>query len=89
VPLLFETGGYQDLVNATLVIDCAEETQIRRTMSRSDMTQAQVEAVMAAQLPRLERLKKADHIIDNKGPLEVLHQQVDQLHQKYLAQSSF
>ena len=89
VPLLFETGGYKDLVNTTLVIDCAEDTQIRRTMSRSGMTQAQVKAVLAAQWPRAERVKKAGQVIDNNGSLAALFQQVDQLHQKYLSQTSF
>jgi dephospho-CoA kinase len=89
VPLLFETNGYKNIMNTTLVIDCAEPTQIRRTQARGGMTSEQIHAVMAAQLPRAERLKKADHIIDNNGSLEVLHREVDQWHQKFLAQSSF
>jgi dephospho-CoA kinase len=89
VPLLFETNGYKNIMNTTLVIDCAEATQIRRAQARGGMTSEQIHAVMAAQLPRAERLKKADHIIDNNGSLEVLHHEVDQWHQKFLAQSSF
>ncbi len=89
VPLLFETGGYAGLINTTLVIDCDEAAQIRRTMSRSGMTQEQVQSVMAAQLPRAERLKHADHIIDNSGTLEELARRVDDLHKHYLAQTSF
>jgi dephospho-CoA kinase len=89
VPLLFETGGYAGLINTTLVIDCDEAVQIRRTMSRSGMTQEQVRSVMAAQLPRAERLKHADHIIDNNGTIDDLSQQVDRLHKQYLAQTGF
>jgi dephospho-CoA kinase len=87
VPLLFETGGYQNLIDSTLVIDCAEETQIQRARARSGMTQEQVGAVMAAQLPRAERLKKADEVIENNSTLDKLAQQVDQLHKKYLARA--
>lgn len=88
VPLLFETGGYKDLVNTTLVIDSAEETQIQRVQTRSGMTRDQVRAVMAAQLSRAERLKQADQVIHNDGSLDELNQQVDQLHQKYLRQAA-
>ncbi|MGB8338066.1 MAG: dephospho-CoA kinase [Burkholderiales bacterium] len=87
VPLLFETGGYEGLVNTTLVIDCDEEVQIRRTQSRSGMGEGQVRAIMAAQLPRAIRLKKADNIIDNNGSLQELAKQVNQLHKKYLVQA--
>ncbi len=87
VPLLFETGGYADIVETTLVIDCAEALQVVRTQARSGMTQEQVQAVMAAQLGRAARLKRADHVIDNNGTLEKLKQQVDVLHKKLLAQA--
>jgi dephospho-CoA kinase len=89
VPLLFETGGYAGLVNTTLVIDCDEAVQISRTISRSGMTQEQVRSVMAAQLPRAERLKHADQVIDNNGTIEDLTQQVDLLHKQYLAHAGF
>jgi dephospho-CoA kinase len=85
VPLLFETDGYKNLINNTLVIDCAEETQIQRVRARSGMTQEQVRAVIEAQIPRLARLKKADEVINNNGLLDELVQQVDKLHKKYLA----
>ncbi len=87
VPLLFETGGYADLVNTTLVIDCSEDEQIRRTSARSGMTPTQVKAVMAAQLPRVARVKKADYVIDNSGSLQKLAEQVEFLHQKFLQQA--
>jgi dephospho-CoA kinase len=87
VPLLFETGGYAGLIQTTLVIDCNEDEQVRRTSARSGMTPAQVKAIMAAQLSRTERLKKADHVIDNNGSLQTLAEQVNRLHEKFLQQA--
>lgn len=89
VPLLFETGGYGELVSSTLVIDCTEPLQIARTMQRSGMTEEQVRAVMAAQLTRKARLKNADDVIHNNGTLRELADEVDRLHKKYLAQSNY
>ncbi|MGB9149026.1 MAG: dephospho-CoA kinase [Burkholderiales bacterium] len=88
VPLLFETGGYGEIVSSTLVVDCSEPLQIERTMQRSGMTEEQVRAVMAAQLTRKARLKNADDVIHNNGTLRELADEVDRLHKKYLAQSN-
>lgn len=88
VPLLFETGGYGEIVSSTLVVDCSELLQIERTMQRSGMTEEQVRAVMAAQLTRKARLKNADDVIHNNGTLRELADEVDRLHKKYLAQSN-
>lgn len=84
VPLLFETGGYADLISRSLVIDCDEALQIRRAMARSNLTEAEVRAVMAAQSPRERRLAAADEIIRNNGTLEELAAQVRLMHEKYI-----
>ncbi len=85
VPLLLETGAYRDFVQRVLVVDCSEATQIARTMARSALTEAEVRAIMAAQLPRAERLARADDVISNDGDLGVLRVQVRALHERYLA----
>jgi dephospho-CoA kinase len=84
VPLLFETGTYLDLVRRVLVVDCEENEQVRRVAARSDITAGEIRRIMAAQLPRAERLKRADDVIDNSGDLEALRDQVARLHNKYL-----
>lgn len=83
-PLLFETGHYCHIVTRTLVIDCSEEDQITRTMSRSKLDEHTVRAIMAVQLSRQERLKQADDIIVNTRDTHYLRQQAGILHQKYL-----
>ena len=85
VPLLLETGAYRDLTDRVLVVDSAEERQIQRTSQRSALTAADVRAIMAAQLPRAERLARADDVLSNDGSMEELRRQVGELHAKYLA----
>ena len=85
IPLLFETTGYQGWLNHTLMVDCAEETQITRATSRSGLTGLTVRAIMAQQLSRAQRLELANDAIRNDGTLTELHQQVSQLHQRYMS----
>ena len=85
VPLLLETGGYPDLVRRVLVIDCEESLQISRTMQRSALTEQAVRAIMAAQLPRQQRLARADDVLLNSGDLSQLRSEVSRLHDRYLA----
>ena len=83
-PLLFETSAYQGWLNLTLTVDCAEETQISRAISRSDLNEQAVRAIMAQQFTRAQRLALADDAIGNDGTFTELHQQVSQLHQRYM-----
>jgi len=84
VPLLLETGAYRDLIDRTLVVDCAEDEQVRRTARRSGLTEDAARAIMAAQLPRAERLARADDVVSNSGGVEALREQVGSLHARYL-----
>ena len=83
VPLLLESAGYPDLVQRVLVIDCDESLQISRTMQRSGLTADAVRAIMAAQLPRQQRLARADDVLHNDGDLPKLRRQVSALHEHY------
>ena len=85
VPLLFETGTSLDLVRRVLVVDCDENEQVRRAVARSGIAAGEIRQIVAAQLPRAERLKQADDVIDNNGSLDALREQVVRLHDKYLA----
>jgi len=85
VPLLFETGAYRELVSRALVVDCEEAQQIARTMQRSRLTADEVRAIMATQLPRNERLDRADDVLHNDDEMDALRRQIRILHDKYLA----
>ncbi len=87
VPLLFESAGFRGVVDRALVVDCAEETQIARAMARSGLSREAVLAIMAGQLARSERLKRADDVIENDGTLEQLRPKVADLHRFYLDRS--
>lgn len=85
VPLLVESGHYAQRCQRVCVVDCPEALQVARVVLRSGMPEAQVRAIMATQVSRAARLAAADDVIDNSGDLTRLVQQVDALHQTYLA----
>jgi dephospho-CoA kinase len=83
VPLLFTSTAFQQLVQRTLVVDCAEEQQESRVMTRSQMTESEVRKIIAQQTPRAERLQRADDVITNDSSIDHLTAQVDFLHKFY------
>ena len=85
VPLLVESGTWRQRVSRVLVVDCAEQTQIRRVMSRSGLSESQARAIMAAQVSRRERLSAADDVISNDDDTLALVPQVDRLHALYVS----
>jgi dephospho-CoA kinase len=84
VPLLVESGDYRNRVQRIVVVDCPEEVQLARVMSRSGLDAQEVGAIMAAQAGRQQRLAAADDVIDNSGDLSSLRRQVEALHRRYL-----
>ena len=82
VPLLVERQGYET-VDRVLVIDCSEETQIARVMSRDNLTRPQVEAIMRSQATREQRLAIADDVVDNSRGLDALRAPIAALHKKF------
>jgi dephospho-CoA kinase len=88
VPLLIETGAYRKLAQRVLVVDSDEQQQAARVVRRSQLTPAAVEAIMANQASREERLRHADDIVRNDGDLVTLRASVEALHQKYLEKAS-
>lgn len=85
IPLLTEQAIWQDMPDRILLVDCPEALQISRVMARSKMGREQVQAVMAAQASRAERLAMADDVIVNDGRLEPLSAEVARLDAKYRA----
>lgn len=84
VPLLVESGGYRSRVRRVAVVDCPEEVQVARVMTRSGLSAEEARAIMAAQVSREQRLAVADDVIDNGGDLAALRPQVEALHRRYL-----
>ncbi len=83
IPLLVEKR-MQGSVDRVLVVDLPEELQIERAMARDGADRAGIEAIMATQAPRSERLMVANDVIENTGNENNLRQQVTTLHRRYL-----
>ena len=81
-PLLFESGQ-SEMVDRTLVIDVPEALQIERTAARDDVDADQARAIVAAQMPRHERLARADDVLDNGGSEEAMRRRVGELDRYY------
>ncbi|WP_261844245.1 dephospho-CoA kinase [Aliamphritea ceti] len=86
-PLLLETDQHK-LCHTIVVVDVTEEIQIERSCLRDNNSVEQIQKIIAAQIPRQERLDKANYIIDNSGPQSALNQQVSELHMQFLEAST-
>lgn len=83
-PLLFESTQHR-MVRRSLLVDVPEEVQVARAAARDGNAPEQIRAIMAAQLGREERRRRADDCIDNSGAPEALDAQVAELHRRYVA----
>lgn len=84
VPLLIESGFFET-ADEVVVVDVPESVQIARLRERDDITEQQAGKILAAQTSREERLKHADHVIDNSGSLRQLDERVDAYLQRLLS----
>jgi len=82
VPLLVE-AGWQSKVNRVLVID-AQESARRHWIRRRQLSHSEIDALLASQTDRQNRLDHADDIILNDQDLPQLYRQVDRLYRQYL-----
>lgn len=83
VPLLLESKNPY-VVDRILVVDCPQPVQIERVVTRDKLSAEQAQAIVASQMPRLERLARADDVIDNSAGPELLAEQVKSLHNSYI-----
>ncbi|HCD55364.1 MAG: dephospho-CoA kinase [Haliea sp.] len=83
-PLLLESATQRALTSLVVVVDVPEAVQLARTVQRDSNDADQVKRIMAAQLPRAERLALADIVLDNSGPLDALDGVVAELHKEFL-----
>jgi dephospho-CoA kinase len=78
IPLLVETGQYQDF-DLVVTVDADQETQIQRLMARNGFTRAEAESRIAAQASRDDRTRNSDVVLHNTGSMTQLKQQIDAL----------
>jgi dephospho-CoA kinase len=69
VPLLFETGG-EKRVDAVVVVTTTAELQRERILTRSNMTEEKLAAILARQMPDAEKRKRAHFVVDTSHGLD-------------------
>jgi dephospho-CoA kinase len=84
IPLLVESGRWRQQLDRVLVVDCEPSTQIARVAARSGLTREAIQAIIAAQAPRAQRLAAADCVIYNDTiTVDELASQTRQLAQRF------
>jgi dephospho-CoA kinase len=89
--LLLE-AGVGERFDRLIVVTCSAEQRVTRFAARQkidvDLARKEVVRRMAAQLPDEEKIKAADHVIDNSGSLEKTREQVRAVWQKLTGEAA-
>lgn len=86
IPLLAESTGI-DFIDRVLVIETPIEIQINRATARDQSSADMIKKIIHAQAKSDARLKMANDVLENKGDIDSLKKQVEQLHKRYLTNS--
>lgn len=77
--------GNTELYRPLVVVECREDTQIARLMSRNTLTRAEAVARIEAQMPVQQKVAMADFVINTDGTIEESIQQTKKvIHSIYL-----
>lgn len=79
VPLLFETG-YEERVDASLVVIAPDSLRIDRIARRDRLSEEQVRARMASQIDPAAARARATYVVENDGDLLHLRDRVSAIH---------
>ena len=78
IPLLFELTR-PIFVDKVVVVSASEQTQLRRLEAKG-MSRDDAQSRIKSQLPLEEKIKSADFVINNDGPLEETKRQVEKIY---------
>jgi len=81
VPLLFE-GNLQEWLRPVILVACDVDTQRNRLQSRDNLSAAQAQKHIDAQMSLEAKRRLADYVIENNGDLEDLKRQVQAVLEK-------
>lgn len=84
VPLLVESSYFRSRCNRILAVECPPDVQVQRVMERSQLTESEVQRIIAAQAGADARRAIADELIYNAGSIEDLRQELLPLHQRLM-----
>jgi len=62
--------GNASKYHCLVVVSCPQEMQIERLMKRNGLTHEEAMSRIAAQMPVIEKVKQAKHVIDTSGTIE-------------------
>jgi dephospho-CoA kinase len=66
IPLLYETGG-ETLCDRVVVVACSPSLQLERLVARTGISKNEAQQMIDAQMPLMEKVGRADHIVWNNG----------------------
>jgi len=78
IPLLFELT-HPVFVDKVVVVSASEQTQLRR-LEEKGISREDARSRIKSQLPLEEKIKSADFVINNDGPLEETKKQVEEIY---------
>jgi len=84
--LMIESGGRQRY-DKLVIVDVDPEVQVERGIARG-LTREEVLRRIANQIPREERLRYADYVIDNSGDREHLEREVRRVYEELRMESA-
>lgn len=76
--VMIESGSWKRF-DSLVVVDCDESQQIGRLRLRNGMNEEEAARRVDAQMPLSEKVKYADHVIDNRGSIDDTRKQVEEL----------
>jgi dephospho-CoA kinase len=74
IPLLYETGG-EKLCDRVVVVACSYRNQSRWLMERMSLEHSAAEQMINSQMPLVEKISRANHMVWNNGTRAVLAEQ--------------
>ena len=78
---MVEIGTYKNY-DKVIVLSCPPDVQRMRLKSRSALSDEQIEARIAAQMPVEEKVKRGDFVIDTSTDLATTRRQVEMTNSK-------
>ncbi len=84
--LMIESGGYKRF-DKIIVVFCDKEIQIERLMRRNQITRAEAELRIAAQMSSEEKRRYADYEIDTSGTFDETRKRVTEVYKDLLRSS--
>ncbi len=78
IPLLFETGGERN-VDAVVVVSAPAPMQRERVLARPGMSEAKLDAILAAQMADEEKRARAHYVVDTGAGMDAARRQVAEI----------